>query len=66
MLLGTISKVYLLGGGEFKLKAYVCCFYDNILLFKSVQRGGVSEITKFGRTYFIDGPLYVICLINIY
>ena len=33
-------------------KAHIYCFYDIILLLKSVQGG---EITKPERTYFIDG-----------
>ena len=33
-------------------------FYDIILLFKSVQGGtGCLKITKFERTYFMDGPM---------
>ena len=40
-----------------KAKAYTYCFYDAILLFKSVQEGrGCLKITKFERTYFMDGP----------
>ena len=45
-------------GGErlgVKRKAYIYCFDDVILLFKSVQGGrGCLEITKFEHTYFMD------------
>ena len=42
------------GGGQGKS---IYCFYDIILLFKSVQGGrGCLKITKFERTYFMDGP----------
>ena len=38
-------------------EAYICYFYDIILLFKSVQEGkGCLKITRFDRTYFMDGP----------
>ena len=44
------------GGGQ--AKTYVYCFYDVILLFKSVQVGrGCLKINRFDRTYFMDGPL---------
>ena len=47
------------GGGEERLgvkrKAYIYCFDDVILLFKSIQGGrGCLEITKFEHTYFMD------------
>ena len=42
------------GGGQGES---IYCFYDIILLFKSVQGGrGCLKITKFERTYFMDGP----------
>lgn len=40
-----------------KAKAYIYSFYDVILLFKSFQEGrGCLKITRFDRTYFMDGP----------
>ena len=49
--------MHALRGSGVKAKAYIFCFYDVILLFKSVQGGkGCLKITKFERTYFMDGP----------
>ena len=44
------------GGGGTNADSY--CFFAATPLLKSVQRGerGCSEITKFERTYFMDGP----------
>ena len=40
-----------------RTKAYICCFYGVILLFKSVQgRRGCLKMTKYERTYFMGGP----------
>ena len=42
-------------------KAYIYCFYDVILLFKSMRVGkGCLKITKFQRTYFMDSPKHKI------
>ena len=50
--------MYALRGREgVKEKTYMYCFYDVILLFKSVQGRRVLKITKFERTYFMDGPI---------
>ena len=59
MNLGTIHKERTLYEGEgVKAKGYIYCFYDVILLFKSVQgERGCLIITKFERTYFMDVPL---------
>ena len=47
-----------------KAKTYIYCFYDVILLFKSVQGGKwCLKITKFESTYFMDGPVFL-CLIT--
>ena len=41
-----------------KEKAYIYCFFDVIPLFKSVQgERRCLRITKFERTYFMDGPI---------
>ena len=36
----------------------ICCFYDVILLFKSIQGEGCLKITESERTYVLDGPLH--------
>ena len=42
-----------------KAKAYIYCFYDIILLFKSAQGGrGCMKITKFEHTYFMDSSFF--------
>ena len=59
LLLGpSIKYVRSKGEGGGQAKTYVYCFYDVILLFKSVQVGrGCLKINRFDRTYFMDGPL---------
>ena len=46
------------GRKKFKTKANICCFYDVILLFKSIQGEGCLKITESERTYVLDGPLH--------
>ena len=41
-----------------KAKAYIYCFSDVILLFKSVQGQHCLKITKSEGTYLLDGPLH--------
>ena len=54
---GTIHSTYARRGREGdKAKAYICCFHDAILLFKGIQGAGGVKITKFERSYFMDGP----------
>ena len=54
----TLHMYALRGKKGIKAKAYMYCFYDAILLFKSIYKGGRGclKITKFERTYFMDGP----------
>ena len=57
---GHSKSTYSLKGREgVRVKANVYCFYDVILLFKNEQRGEGLKITKFERTYFLNGPLFV-------
>ena len=58
MIGGHSESTYALRGRErVRVKAYVYCFYDVILLFKSVQEEGRGlKITKFERKYFLNGP----------
>ena len=52
----SIKYVRSKADGGVKAKAYIRCFYDIILLFKSVQGGRrCLKITKLERTYFMDG-----------
>ena len=44
-----------------KAKAYIYCFYEVILLFKSVQRGGVSENHQIWA-YVLYGWSLLLCL----
>ena len=56
---GTIHKVCRLSKreGRDQGKSVHLLFYEVILLFKSAQVGiGCLKITKFERTYFMDGP----------
>ena len=49
-----------------KDKAYIYCFFDVILLFKSVQgERRCLKITKFERTYFMDGPISYFARIHV-
>ena len=47
-----------------KAKAHIYCFYDIILLFKSVQRWRRSENHQIWAAYFMDGPFpkFYICM----
>ena len=42
-----------MGKEDIKAKSYIYCFYDLILLFKSVQGEGVSK-NQIWATYFMD------------
>ena len=49
-----------------KEKAYIYCFFDVILLFESVQgERRCLKITKFERTYFMDGPILYFARIHV-
>ena len=48
----SIKYVRSKGQGGFKVKTHICCFYDVILLFKSVPEGRVCQkITNFDVLY---------------
>ena len=51
--INKVRRSALSGREEVMTKAYICCFYNVILLFKSLR---YLKITKFERTYFTDGP----------
>ena len=53
----SIKYVWSKGRETVKAKAYIYCFYDAVLLLKRIHWGKGLKITKFERTYFMDGPL---------
>ena len=53
----SIKYVSSKGRGTVKVKAYIYCFYDAVLLLKRIHWGKGLKITMFERTYFMDGPL---------
>ena len=49
-------STYALRGRE-EIRAYIYCFYDVVLFFKSVQSGRMYlKIAKFEHSYFMNGP----------